>query len=589
MRVRHVACLAAVMLASVVVGKASVARGQHVSEFVPAQTALLVRFASVDRVIGGWNDLLGAIGAPATQAQPYTEMGVAEYFDVRTNLNSLDRTQPGYLGMMLTENLNLDPRFFLVKAKDETALRRAVLQLGADAPFQSAPGPAGFQKVSDAGGRSFFFGKAGEWVLYARSEEVAKALSDGASGAKLATLIDARSREIFDAGEASLFVNADAITTRFQNDIKQARQDADLVISQIASQIPPNAGDPEVLKKAISEAVRLGFDAVDDAKSVVASATFSSAGVGATVLATVSEGTNTDKLFVANPAAMIETLGNLPKDASVYYGVQLGKDLLKGFASAFGAGQFGSAVKDPKAYQEAVEKVAASAQGASTGSFSLLREGSSGMAAFSLTQTEDAEALRLAYRMLAAATGEIRTPQFTQSTEISADAESYKSKPIDVTKTKINLMGEGAEIGRVIVERLFGGSEMQARTIALDGVLAQATGRDASMLHKWIDSLESGEGAVGLEESYSQTRDKLAEKANLVLLFNAPQFVIDAMKLAREIPGVGQFLGQFNLSARPAASYAGLSINTEAQGLRVQAFVPASQPREILRIFAGAF
>lgn len=566
---------------------APAARAQHVTELLPAETAAVIRVASVDRVIGGWNDMLGAMGPLASTGKPYTEQAVGEVFDVRNSLGKIDRQAAAFLVLLLPDAVREDPSMRLVQAKDEAALRRAVVNAGdGDAPTVEA-GPAGFEKVSH-NGRTAYFGKVGGWIAYTRSEAAANKFGQLAAGPKLSSVIDERSKQLFDAGEVAAFVNVAALTARFQAELKQGREEVRRGIEGVVQQIPPNAGDPATVKQALTQAATLAFDAVDDAKALAWSASFSSAGFGGAALATVKDGTGTDKLFAANPASLVETLGLLPAGASLYYGAHFGPDLVRSFmeANVAAAGQQGP--KDPAAFKAALEQLAQAKPGPITGSFAFPTDSTSGMTAYSLTQAEDSQAVKVADRALIQAIGEVKTPAYSQSTEIKPDAETYKNKPVDLLSVKVSLPeGEdpGLQFGRILIKKLYGGDALYTRLIALEGVLAQAAGPDPTRLHRLVDGLESGEGVIGLQEAYSTTRDKLAEQTNLVVLIDVPRLVVDGFKMVRDEPPINMLPIPFNPGFQPEVSFAGVSVSTEPHGLRIQTFVPASQVAGVFAAF----
>jgi hypothetical protein len=79
----------------------------------------------------------------------------------------------------------------------------------------------------------------------------------------------------------------------------------------------------------------------------------------------------------------------------------------------------------------------------------------------------------------------------------------------------------------------------------------------------------------------------LGEQANLVVLLNVPRLVVDAVGLVRDVPPFDMLLARapFNFGAQPAVSYAGFSLATEAQAVRLHLFVPVEQPKGVLQIF----
>lgn len=576
------------LIVGLVLGQAALAAAEEPLDAFPAETGVLLRIASIERLAGGFNEMTAGLGQTAAPAAAGFEQGLAEMFEVKADPSAIDRSAPAFVAIfpILEER---QPLAYLVSTADENKLRHAVLKSGGESDLVIEKTESGFDKITHEG-RTWFFGGRGDRVLYTSSEAVVKLLADHESS-RLGSIIEPRAAELLAGGDGALFVNAARLHEAFGEQINQGRQRILNSIESLPDQALGSSGaDPKSIRKLYSDMANLAFDSAADAVWAGGNVDFSAEGAAVNGLLGVKEGSGTDTLLAASPPVPFETLGLLPAGARAYVGFHWNYEQLSRWSQEFLKLAYAGGAEKTEALQASLEAMGQAGAGPVVSSFSLPSGGAS-MVVSLLQQADDPEALRQANGAYQAAIGEVNTPVYNQTIEYKTAAETYKERPIDLLVQRVQLANAadpGVAIGQQFVQKLFGGDAVQTRIAVVEGLFVQTTSNDSKHIHQVLDGLESGEGVLGLQEPFAQTRDHLAESANLILLINFPQLVLDGVAMVRDIPPFGMLLAQapFNFGATPAESYAGVSLGTEPQGLRLRVFVPVGQPKGFLQIFA---
>jgi hypothetical protein len=479
-----------------------------------------------------------------------------------------------------------EPVAWMVKASDENKLRRAIVKAG-DNELPAAENVAGgFEKLTEANGETWYFGHHGEAVVYTHNAAVYELLAACRGSEKtFAGLVDPRAREMLHSGDGAVLVNVAKLTEIYGDELKQAREQAMRQIESLPDDMLGTGANAQAQRRVYLALAKVVFDGVSDASWAAGKLNLGAKGVNVSAVLAVKDGSSSDRLFASSPPTSFENLGLLPAGAPVYFGYftnsEMDKTLMGGYTPE---------AANAKELEAAIDEATQSGAGASVSSFSLPADAKSGVVTNSLQQAEKPELLRSSKHKYQAAVGEVKTPIFTQSFDYQEAAETYKDRPVHVQTTKFELAKSddvGVQIAQKLLERLFGGSALQTRITALEGLLVQASGNDPKFIHQVVDVLDSGEDVLGLNEAFAKTRDQLPEQANLLVMFNVPQLIVDFVKILREVPPLDMFLAQapFNFGAQPAVTYAAISLGTESQGLRLQVFVPIEQPKGVMQIF----
>lgn len=559
----------------------------------PQKTGVVLRLASIDKISAGFNELTAALGPVAAQAGPQFKAGLGEMFQVGPQaeaLEAIDQTAPAYAAVFPLVDQR-EPVAYLVRTADEETLRRAVLRAGPDAPLTVEMRPDGFVKIT-SGDRTYYFGRHGDGVLYTPNEAVVQLLAfDRTQQPTLASLVEPRAAELLSEGDGAVFVNAALLIETFADQIKQGREQVHRLIQSLPDdQLRSSGQDPEAIRKIYRDLADLVFDSISDARWAAGRANFSAAGANLAGVLGVKEASATDQFLAASPPAEFEMLGLLPAGAGAYFGFSWNYERLGEWLAEYLKLAYPQGTESAETIQAALAQMGQSSPGPLVASFDMPSAPGAGMVSIVLQQAEDPQKLIAGNRAYQASIGSVNTPVFKQTSEYQEAAESYQEHPVDLLVQHIEFVpsdDQGLAIAQKFIEKFFGGNALQTRITALEGLFAQTTANDPKHLHQLIDGLESAEGVLGLEESFSQVRDNLAENANLIVLLNVPKLIVDSVRMVREIPPFDAALAAvpFNFGFQPPPSYAGLSLGTEPQGLRVHIFVPVDQPKGVMQIF----
>lgn len=550
---------------------------------LPADTAVVVRFTSLDKFASGFKETVSALGPLAAPAAIGIDHGLSEIFAIGADEAAIDRAAPAYVAAFALTG-QPEPVVRIVQTDDDAKLRRSVLKSGDEnLPAEKVDG--GFEKLSKDG-RNWYFAKRGEWVLYTPREEVMKSLAAPAKPFAVP------SADVIGEGDASIIVNIARLIEVYGDKLDEQRDKLRRQIDSLPKEFlggDSSAVDPRAMKKTYGDLAELAINAVYDAQWAAGRVNFTAAGVSLAGVVGIKADSATNDLIAANPPTNFETLGLLPAGATAYVAHTSYTSSLLDWTRDWLKLAYGD-TETTKKLIAATETLAAAEVTSTATSFSLPSGVDTSLTTVSLTQAKDADKLRAGTTAYEPAANQQDTPLFSQSVEFTADAEKYQDRSVDVLTTHFkfkDVADPGQAIGQKFMEKMFGGSDVQSRLTTVEGMLVQAAGNDPKYLHAALDALQSGDKVLGLDESYAITRDQLAEKANVVGLLNVPRVILDAINMFRTIPPLDMVLAQapLNLGAQPGTSYAGFSLATQPQGLRLDAYIPVSQPQGVLRIF----
>ena len=581
-----------ILLLALLVRAAPAAAPDDPLAWLPAETAAVVRFQSLERLANNFKETASTLGPLANPAVEGVEQGLSKIFRVEADGTVIDRTSPAYLGAFAIEG-QPEAVVWMVKSADEAKLRRTVLGVGAEETLPAEKAEGGFEKVMKDG-RVWFFARRGEWSLYTRLPEVVKALAFNAEQQPtIAKLFAGRAADLAADGDAAIMVNVAHLLEVYSDKVDELHDKLRRQIESLPKEFlggDSSAVDPRATKKMYTDLADLAFRSVGDAQWAAARLNFTAAGVRLAIELGVKGDTATDRLLIANPPQTLETLSLLPKNAAVYFAHTSGSSGLVDWYRDWLKLAYGEDTDASKMLARALETMAAAGQHSSATSFSFPSGQDTSITTVSLTQADDPEKYRSATTVYEPTANRQQTALFSQSVEVQGGAEEYQGHSVDLLTTRVkftDVADPGQAIGQKVLEKMFGGTELQTRLTTLEGMVVQAAGNDAKYLHAAVDGLQNGENVLGLDDAFAATRDQLAEKANMVGLINVPRMVIDLISLVRTVPPLDVALAQapINLGAQPATSYAGVSLATAPQALRLDVFVPVSQPKGVLQIF----
>jgi hypothetical protein len=570
---------------------------------IPDSALVLVRFDSLDRTLGNFKDMLDGIGPVAAPAAEGLAEGISEMIELRDPGGAdpqsrlaeiLDSKAAIHLALFPMFEVRRAPTAIFVQAKDEAKLRRALLRLALDdegAKIETKKREDGFEEISREGfDRKWYLGKRDEYVVYTGFEEIVGKLTDKDSKS-IAEVLDARGLKLVRDGDMTLAINVAPTVEKHKADIEGVREKINEFIKALPDEQLAASGSPEAIKRMYTELVRYAFNALYDVNWFAGSASFSPQGVGAEALVGVKRFSLTDWVFMANPPAALENLDVLPSGAAAYYGLNINPHLMSGMMSETLTMAYGTTIRDKEAAAKAISGLTEAKVGSSVASFSLPSEDRTGIQATAITYAAAPRKLLEGTGLLMKAMGETENPIFNISMDYKAAADKYKQHEIDTLTVKFKVKDTESIEGQLMdamFKKLFGADGLQERLTTLDKLVIQATSNDRKLLERILEGIDSGKDVAGLDKSFGKTRDALGKESNLLLMINAPQFVLDFVSLLKDVPFIGEGLKAlpFNFSLKPPSSFAGFSLSTEGQGLRIKAFVPVEQPKAMLQIFA---
>ena len=480
-------------------------------EQVPGDAAVAIRFASVDKYLGNFSDLLAGIGPVAVrEAGPEIEDGLGDILGVDGDgLDVFNRDSPVYLAVFPIFDRGEEPHVIFAQVKDQDGFRKALLKGNGDIKTEKLEN--GFEKISREGAfRSYYIAARGDYTLYTPGQKAMEKLAAKTDPAKsFAATLDPRAKELLTTGDVALAVHVAVLTEKFRGEIEGAKDEALREIDGIDGDAL-GTGDPEATKKLLKSFVEFGFETAFDVTWFAGHASFSAEGAQGEGLVMVKEGSASDTRLASAPPDALEILGLLPKGNPAYFGLHLPPEFSKVFSDAFMMLSYGSAVKDAGQMKEGVELMQAAKLTTIASAFALPKDDKTGITSVTLEMAGDARKMMQGWQKVVQAMGELKTPYLNQTLSYEQNAARHKDHEIDLMTTEFSVGdGEAAVILKAFFEVLFGGMTYEARLAAIEELLVQVGGNDPSLIGKVIDSLGSGEDVVALESAYGATRDKL--------------------------------------------------------------------------------
>lgn len=573
--------LAATWLAATSYSLANVTRAEDPLDAFPDQAAAVMRIASLDQANAGFRELAARLGLLGTTATQKLEEGLNQAFEVGTDGEAFDRAAPAYIAIFTLDN-EQDAAAWLVRAADETRLRRAVLHVGTDEILAPAKRDNGFEKLTK-GDRKWYFARFGEWTLYSNNEEVVKLLAFDRSQAKtFASLVEPRGKQILESGDAAIFVNAALLIEKYGDEIAEFR---DRMLPLLGSGVGlalagrPGNANIQAAMKFYGDLANRAFDDLGDVLWLAGRLDFAAAGAEATAMLGVKQASDADELLAANPPSALENLGLLPSGAAAYWAYQVNYRRLLEWDREFAKSIWSEDSPTGRKMLAGNELMTQARLGATASSISFV-EGE-GLASATLRQAEHPEKIGAALALQLQGY-EVKTPFLNGRAEYQANAETYRGRPIDLLTRHLSFNdADNAQI----IEKFLGGGAWETRLTTIEGLFLQAAGHDPMCLHLLIDGVVSGKGVAGLDYEFGKTRDRLGDKANLIVLLNVPRMATDFFGLMRGTPPFDALVGlaPFDLGYQPPVSYAGLAVAAEPQAMHLQVYVPVEQAIGVLK------
>jgi hypothetical protein len=444
--------------------------------------------------------------------------------------------------------------------------------------------------MKEAVGNGFKFiehGKFGVYTEDADSADKITALLKG-NGKPIASLFDKDSQAVFDKGDISVFIHITRLVTVYKVKLAELRESAARGIEGLPGGGGGTPGiDPKAMAQFAGELTNLLFQGLDDAQSCTIAAMISKEGLAFEDLVRVAAGSKTDKLLQKSQPNPLANLSLLPAGALGYIGFHGDFSNLLQFGMNSIAGLFPGKDGGSKDFQAALEEMQKLKFGVIASSFSLGSATDGALRVVGVTEVSDPQKVRELSQKLVKVAGTIQPPGVKQTIELKPDAEKIGSTTVDLLKvTQEPAAGAGPEamFDDRVAKILYGPEGMVTRFVYLKDKIVETKGGGKQTLETALTTIESKSSSVGGDPAFQQARTRVAEKANLVLLFDLPGTIVKAVTVAvesRMLPPLDPELLR-SLDFKP--SFLGLSAATEPQALRVRSNIPTEQAQGIAKV-----
>lgn len=439
-------------------------------------------------------------------------------------------------------------------------------------------------------GDKFKFIEHGKFGVYTDDADISDktaALLKG-TGKSIATAIDKDSLAVFEKGDVSVFIHVARIYTVYKDQINEGRERLTQSLENAPAEIPGTPGiNPKIMADAALQVINVVLQGLEDTKSCTIAGMISNEGLTFEDLVRVADGSKTDTLLQKSPPNPLTSLATLPAGGLGYLGLHGELSDLMQFGMQMLAGAVDE--KNAKEFQGALADIQKLKYGAIVSSFGLgsIEEGA--IRSVSLTEVNEPSKLRSLTAALMKAMGTVESGGMKQTYSLKPDAEKHGQNSADLLTVKVEPAEGGDPATGEMLERfmkaMYGPEGMITRTVYLKDKVVQANGGGKEALDTALAALDKTSDAVGSAAPFQQARGRLADKANLVVLFDLPGTAVKIIELVIESGAVAVPINPDavkSLDLKP--SYLGLSLATEPQGLRVKTSIPTEQAQGIAKI-----
>lgn len=427
------------------------------------------------------------------------------------------------------------------------------------------------------------------WVFYSEDGDAIARLQGRVKGQNtpvsdsIATEIDDASRAVYDRGDLSIFLNVDHLTEVYKDQLDEKS-------GELAEQLNRQAGVLQMVpgldvQSAIEGGTGGGADILKDTTSLTLALVFEDKGLHAETLAQFKPDSNTAKALDGHPGHPLQTIGQLPPGAVLYFGLSssLSQTVEDTLASS------GSLAEPSDEQQKSIDELKEQLKDVDYRSFALalgLGHRESGLLRIaSITEASPTDAVK-AYKQ---ASGDLMDAELDgqgikQEAEYEAAAEQAGDKDIDVltvtTTVDPNVNPFFGSILKQIQNLLLGPEGNVSRFAWWDDKYLYTLGGGADAMQEAMEAVDSTES-----NGTAEFREGLLEEANVVALLDVQRIAYRALKAAAETPELGLPADPALANAQePAPSFVGFSLVTESQSLRTKTQVPSQQLYRIIQL-----
>ncbi len=396
--------------------------------------------------------------------------------------------------------------------------------------------------------------------------------------------------DAFLKADVAIYLNLDVLNQQFGEEIRAFKGLIEMGLQQAQQQ-----GALDILEAKQIEAVKIALNAlvkaIEDCRSVVASAVFKPEGLLVRVQALFAENSDTAKFLADQKPDPQAKLAKLPGGLGTYTAMKNGKalgeilrdlnqELVTTAEDARGAELIEKHLQDVAAAGPGAEFVAA----LPPGEFIIVTE----------YQEPDKAVRGLTKAMKAvAAGGRVNSVVLKTAPRVADEAEKHRGFTFssvnfnfDLDASISRLPEEARETAREQLKKTV--LEKSTQWIGSNGkVVIRMTAKDWEAAKVLLDRVLDDKGSVGKEDGFRRVREQLPFEANIIVvaeITSTVEALVNGMKSAASaIPGFPE-LGAIKKPKREKAAYVGLAISITENTATVTGFVPAAAASEAYKM-----
>ena len=538
---------------------ATIVRAAEPSDAVPESASVVLRVKAPQTTLGNLGDFVDAVqpGFGAVVKGNVAMLGLAIS---NPGLAGVD-IEKDWWAIVFAESRQKPAVVFAVSATDANAIKNAL--------------PPGFQ-----------FHSVDKLAIYSDDAAALGKVRDRLSGqgTGLWSKTDASSKKLFESSDLSVLINLRQLTKAFAGELQQAEPHLDGFLNQISGAVPdaqrlqliPMLDMYRVLGKSALQGVR-------DSHSLTLAASFSKDAIRFEDRLQVAEGSATAKFFAAQPTSELSLMSRLPANKLVYFGAKMDMAGMMDWSMSMTKSLIANSSAEQKSQFDATAKEMRGLKfNEMAGYFGLDPAAVGAVRGAAIMEVTPTARMRELGHAMVKFMSEVQTPGFKQTMKLEAAAEKIAGTEVDriTIQQEFDPSLDPGGIQKKIRDLLFGEAGMQQLVMYQPTRTVQTFGGGKAELENLLTSL----GASSSNDAARATaRKRFAEKANVVVLVDVPQLIVNGLKLAareKVIPVEASVLDSLQLTP----SFIGGAIACEPTAAGAQFEIPVAQAQGIAKI-----
>lgn len=445
--------------------------------------------------------------------------------------------------------------------------------------------------MKEALGSGMKFNEQGKLGVYTENEAAAAKVAARikGQGKSIATVIEKDSTTVFDRGDLSVFVNIPQLVTVYRDHLTAAKTEATNALENIPETAPGAPGfNPKAMSGMLTKLFGAVFQGLEDTNSLTVSMSISKEAIAFEDLVRVKSSSATDKFLQKSTPSAMPALSTLPAGSLGFFGVHGDMSDLMKFSSLLMSAFSGENAEAAKEMQSVIDGISQLKYGTIATSFSLGNLEQGAIRGVTITEVSEPAKMRDLTQKMFKAMSKVQAGAVKQTYNYKADAEKFGRNSADVvtvTTEATEANDPSIEMVNRMMKSMYGPEGMTTRTVYLRDRVVQTVGGGKEAMSGALAAQEQASASAGGNKVVQQSRSRLSEKANLLVLFDLPGTVAKAITLVAES-------GLLPIPLDPAVmkgveikpSYLGVSVATEPQGVRIKTNIPVEQAQGIARL-----